>query len=53
MRCWFRVFEDGQFAEWFAVEGQGAVPAGLVVLVWVLQSMESLTDREAADAVAT
>ena len=47
------VFEDGRFAEWFAAEGRGAVAPGLVALVCVLQSMESLTDREAADAVRT
>lgn len=47
------IFEDEPFAEWFAAEGQGVVAPGLVALVCVLQSMESLTDREAADAVRT
>jgi transposase len=41
------VFEDEQFAQWFAAEGRGAVAPGLLALVCVLQSMENLTDREA------
>ena len=45
------VFEDEQFAGWFAAEGRGAICPGLLALVCVLQSMESLTDRDAADAV--
>ncbi|MET7427283.1 transposase [Dactylosporangium sp. NPDC005555] len=47
------VFDDGEFAGWFAAEGRGAVPPGLLALVCVLQAMEDLTDRDAADAVRT
>ena len=47
------VFDDGEFAGWFAAEGRGALPPGLLALVCVLQAMEDLTDRDAADAVRT
>ena len=47
------VFDDGEFVGWFAAEGRSAVPPGLLALVCVLQAMEDLTDRDAADAVRT
>jgi transposase len=47
------VFDDGRFAGWFADEGQSGVAPGLLALVCVLQAMEDLSDREAADAVRT
>jgi len=45
------VFEDEQFEGWFAAEGRAAIAPGLVALACVLQSMENLTDRDAANAV--
>ena len=47
------VFEDARFAGWFADEGRPGVAPGLLALVCVLQSMEDLSDRAAADAVRT
>ncbi|MGC4857124.1 transposase [Micromonospora sp. DT4] len=47
------IFDDQEFAGWFAAEGRSAVAPGLLVLVCVLQAMEDLTDRDAADAVRT
>jgi hypothetical protein len=47
------VFVDGQFTDWFAVEGRGGVAPGVLAMVCVLQAMERMSDREAADAVRT
>jgi transposase len=45
------VFDDADFADWFAAEGRAGLPPAMLALVLVLQHMENLTDREAADAV--
>ena len=45
------LFEDEQFAGLFAVRGRPAVSPGRLALVLVLQFVEGLTDRQAADAV--
>lgn len=47
------VFADARFAGWFAAQGRPGVAPGLLALVCVLQSMEDLSDRGAADAVRT
>jgi len=47
------VFDDARFAGWFADEGRPGVAPGLLALVCVLQSIEDLSDRAAADAVRT
>jgi transposase len=47
------VFVDDDFAAWFAAEGRPGLPPGMLALVCVLQAMEDLTDRDAADAVRT
>jgi transposase len=47
------IFADEQFAGWFAAEGQAGVAPGILAMVCVLQSMEQMSDREAADAVRT
>jgi transposase len=47
------VFADEQFVDWFATEGRSGVAPGLLAMVCVLQSMERMSDREAADAVRT
>ncbi|MBX7268753.1 transposase [Micromonospora sp. Llam7] len=47
------IFDDQEFAGWFAAEGRSAVAPGLLAMVCVLQAMEDLTDRDAADAVRT
>jgi IS5 family transposase len=47
------VFDDARFAGWFADEGRAGVAPGLLALVCVLQAMEDLSDRAAADAVRT
>ncbi|WP_239310921.1 MULTISPECIES: IS1182 family transposase [unclassified Frankia] len=47
------VFVDDDFADWFATEGRPGLPPGMLALVCVLQAMEDLTDRDAADAVRT
>lgn len=45
------VFLDEDYVDWYGVEGRPGVPPGLLCLVVVLQFLEDLTDREAADAV--
>jgi transposase len=45
------IFEDEAFAELYPSLGQPAESPGRLALVTVLQFMEQLTDREAADAV--
>jgi len=45
------VFADEEFAGWFDVEGRPGTPPGLLAMVCVLQYMEDLSDRAAADAV--
>lgn len=47
------VFDDARFAGWFTDEGRPGVAPGLLALVCVLQAMEDLSDRAAADAVCT
>ena len=45
------IFEDEAFSELYPSLGQPAESPGRLALVTVLQFMEQLTDREAADAV--
>lgn len=45
------VFDDSDFEELFATVGQPALPPWRTALVTVLQFRESLSDRQAADAV--
>ena len=45
------VYQDGQFAALFPSHGQPAAAPGRLALAVVLQFMENLSDREAADAV--
>src|SRR6266536_4351978 len=45
------LFEDAQFTELFAVRGRPAVSPARLALVSVLQFVEGLSDRQAADAV--
>jgi len=45
------VYQDGQFAALFPRRGQPAEAPGRLALAVVLQFMEDLSDREAADAV--
>lgn len=47
------VFQDTDFAELFAHDGQPAVSPVRLVIVSILQFIEGLTDRQAADAVRT
>jgi transposase len=47
------LFEDGDFASLFSVEGQPAVSPVRLALVSILQYAEGLTDRQAATAVRT
>ena len=47
------IFDDAQFADWFAAEGQAGIAPGMLALVCVLQMMEDMSDRDAADAVRT
>nr|WP_165485461.1 IS1182 family transposase [Protofrankia symbiont of Coriaria ruscifolia] len=47
------VFVDDDFVGWFAAEGRPGRSPGMLALVWVLQAMEDLTDRDTADAVRT
>jgi transposase len=44
-------YEDKQFAELFSHTGQPALAAWRLALVTILQFIENLTDRQAADAV--
>ncbi|MCG6499377.1 transposase, partial [Kitasatospora sp. A2-31] len=45
------LFTDDQFADLFAVRGKPAWSPGRLALVLVLQFVEGLTDRQAAEAV--
>jgi transposase len=45
------VFADVEFAGWFDAVGRPGTPPGLLMTVCVLQYMEDLSDRAAADAV--
>lgn len=45
------VFDDAQFVDWFATEGQAGIAPGMLALVCVLQAMEDMSDRQAVDAV--
>ena len=45
------IFEDAAFAELYSTLGQPAESPGRLALVTMLQCMEVLTDREAANAV--
>ena len=45
------IFEDEQFSEMYPTIGQPAASPTRLALVTILQFMEDLTDREAADAV--
>jgi hypothetical protein len=47
------IFDDAQFAGWFAREGQAGIAPGMLALVCVLQAMEDMSDREAVEAVRT
>jgi len=45
------LFDDGQFAGLFGVRGRPAFSPARLALVSVLQFVEGLSDRQAADAV--
>src|SRR5689334_3067841 len=45
------IYDDEQFADLFAGRGRPVVPPWRLALVTVLQFMEGLADRQAADAV--
>jgi transposase len=45
------LFTDEQFAAAFGVRGKPGISPGMLALVTVLQFVENLTDRQAADAV--
>src|SRR6059058_5513643 len=45
------LFADEQFASAFGVRGRPGISPGQLALVTVLQFVENLTDRQAADAV--
>jgi len=45
------LFSDGEFAELFSWQGQTGISPGLLAMVTVMQYMEGLTDRQAAEAV--
>jgi transposase len=45
------LFTDEQFASAFGVRGKPGISPGQLALVTVLQFVENLTDRQAADAV--
>lgn len=47
------LFHDSDFSDLFPVQGQPAEAPGRLALVALLQFMEGLTDRQAADAVRT
>lgn len=47
------IFDDSEFADLFPVQGQPAEAPARLGLVTILQFMEGLTDRQAADAVRT
>jgi len=45
------LFSDSEFTELFSWQGQTGVSPGLLAMVTVMQYMEGLTDRQAAEAV--
>lgn len=45
------MYEDSEFAQLFANDGQPGLPPGLLGLVTVMQYAEGLTDRQTAEAV--
>ena len=45
------IYQDGQFVSLFPRRGQSAEAPGLLALASVLQFVEGLSDRQAADAV--
>jgi transposase len=45
------LFDDSEFSELFSWQGQAGVSPGLLAMVTVMQYMEGLTDRQAAEAV--
>lgn len=45
------LFSDAEFASLFEWQGQAGISPGLLAMVTVMQYMEGLTDRQAADAV--
>lgn len=47
------LFEDEAFAHLFSTQGQPALSPGMLVMVQVLAFCEGLSDRQAADAVAS
>ena len=47
------LFADRDFADLFPIQGQPAAAPARLALVTILQCMEALTDRQAADAVRT
>jgi Transposase DDE domain/Transposase domain (DUF772) len=47
-----RLFPDGAFADLFADEGRRSVPPSVVATAMVLQRLEGLSDREAAERFA-
>lgn len=49
--CWAACIRTKQFASLFPRRGQPAEAPGRLALVTVLQFMEALSDRQAADAV--
>ena len=46
-----QLYRDDQFAAWFPTRGQPAASPARLALVLVLQYVEGLSDRQAADAV--
>jgi transposase len=46
------LFNDAQFAPLFTSQGQTGLPPGRLALICVLQTIEALSDRQAAEAVA-
>ncbi len=47
------IFNDADFADLFPRQGQAAEAPARLALATILQFMEGLTDRQAADAVRT
>lgn len=45
------LFSDAEFAALFEWQGQAGISPGLLAMVTVMQYMEGLTDRQAAEAV--